>query len=128
MTTKPRPRILVNADYDVVLFNALRIYFYRSTISDLSAETDPDIEKALKTMLSIIEQTFASRGTELHDRLQWPLFLAGIETSDTIYRAWIFSRLTSGRVATALQHTLDVQALAGKRLDMKAIRELLYNG
>jgi hypothetical protein len=94
----------------------------------LSAKTDPDIEKALKTILTIIERTFASRGTELHDRLQWPLFLAGIETSDTVYRAWIFSRLTSDRVATVLQQTLSAQALAGQRLKMTEIRELLYNG
>jgi hypothetical protein len=91
-------------------------------------ESDPNIEKALKTILIIIERTFASRGTELHDRLQWPLFLAGIETSDTIYRAWIFSRLISDRVATALQQTLDAQVLVGQRLKMTEIRKLLYDG
>jgi hypothetical protein len=79
-------------------------------------------------VLTIIQQTFCSRSTELHDRLQWPLFLAGIETNDTIYREWIFSRLTSDRVAAALQRTLDAQAFAGQRLSMVEIRNMLYNG
>jgi hypothetical protein len=91
-------------------------------------KTPPDIKDSLKIILTIIERTFTSRGTELHDRLQWPLFLAGIETKDSIYRAWIFSRLTSDRVAMVLQQTIDAQAVAGKRLRMADIRDLLYQG
>jgi hypothetical protein len=124
---KPRPRILVNADYDVVLFHALRIYYFRSTISDLEIETPVDIQSSLNTVLTIIQRTFCTRSTELHDRLQWPLFLAGIETSDTIYREWIFSRLTSDRVAAALQRTVDAQTFAEQRLTMAEIRNLIYN-
>ncbi|KAF2503228.1 hypothetical protein BU16DRAFT_448999 [Lophium mytilinum] len=125
--TKPRPRVLVNADFDVVLFSALQIYYFRSTLSDLSIETPSHVQSALKTLLTIIQRTFASRGTELHDRLQWPLFLAGIETDDVIYKDWIFSRLTSERVATALQRTVDAQALSGKRYRMAEIRQMLYD-
>ena len=62
--TMPRTRVLVNADYDVILFNALRIYYFRSTIVDLTIETPPDICTALKTLLSIVQQTFAFNGTE----------------------------------------------------------------
>jgi hypothetical protein len=123
--TRPRARVLVNADYDVVLFNALRIYYFRSTISDLSIETPPEIQTSLKAVLTIIQRTFSSRSTELHDRLQWPLFLAGIETNDPIYREWIFSRLTSDRVATVLQQTLDAQSFSGKRLHVVQIRNML---
>jgi hypothetical protein len=54
------------------------------------------------------------------------LFLAGIETNDTIYREWIFSRLTSDRVSLALQQALDAQQFTGKRLGMAEIRNLLY--
>jgi hypothetical protein len=89
--------------------------------------TPPDIETSLKTLLTIVQRTFASKSTELHDRLQWPLFIAGIETSDPIYREWIFTRLTSSRVAAALQRALDTQSFSGQRLRMPEIRELLYD-
>jgi len=125
--TRPRPRVLVNADYDVVLFNALRVYYFRSTIYDLGMETPPEIQTSLKILLTIIQRTFASKGTEMHDRLQWPLFLAGIETSDPIYKEWIFSRITSSQVSAALRRTLDAQDLCGQRLKMPEIRDLLYD-
>lgn len=122
----PRTRVLVNADYDVVLFNALRIYYFRSTITDLTMDTPPEICLALKNLLSIVRQTFAFNGTELHERLQWPLFLAGIETDDPIYREWIILKLTSYCVLGALKSTLEAQQRTGKRLTMMGIRDLLY--
>lgn len=126
--TLPRTRVLVNADYDVVLFNALHIYYFRSTIVDLTMDTPLEICMALKNLLSIVQQTFASNGTELHERLQWPLFLAGIETDDMIYREWIVSKLTSYRVLVALKSTLEAQQRTGKRLKMTEIRNILHEG
>ena len=125
--TKDRARVLVNADYDVVLFNALRIYYFRSTLLDLRTETPSPIRVALKTLLTIIQRTFTTGSTELHDRLQWPLFLAGTETDNPIYREWIYSRLTSNHVAAALRRTLDAQDRSGLRLTMPAIRNLLFD-
>jgi hypothetical protein len=118
---------MVNADFDVVLFNALKIYYFRSTVCDLKIETPQEIENSLKAILTITQRTFSTRSTELHDRLQWPLFLTGIETNDTIYQEWIFSRLTGSNVATSLQHILDAQALAGQRLSMMEIKDMLYS-
>jgi hypothetical protein len=89
-------------------------------------ETPPEICTALKNLLSIVQQTFAFNGTELHKRLQWPLFLAGVETDDMIYREWIISKLTSYRVLGALKSTLDAQRRTGQRLRMTEIRDILY--
>lgn len=123
--TQPRPRILVNADYDVILFQALKIYWFRCTVSSLTIATPAEIESCIKSILTIVQRTFSGRSTELHDRLQWPLFLAGIESSDSIYREWIFSRITSDRVAKALRDILDAQIIAGGRLSMLEVRSLL---
>ena len=90
-------------------------------------EAPADIQNSLSIVLNIVQRTFPPTSTELHDRLQWPLFLAGIETKDAIYREWILSRLTSRRVAAALERTLDAQARAGRRLSMTEIRNLLYS-
>jgi hypothetical protein len=58
--TMPRTRVLVNADYDVVLFNALRIYYFRSTMVDLTMKTPLEICTALKNLLSVVQQTLLS--------------------------------------------------------------------
>jgi len=110
----------------VVLFNALRVYFFRSTISDLSMETPPEYKKCLMNLLTIISRTFTSRNSELYDRLQWPLFIAGIETNDEVYQNWI-SMLSSGRAGAALARVLHAQKVSGKRLTMHEIRGLLYD-
>jgi hypothetical protein len=44
MTDMPRTQVLMNADYDIVLFNALKIYYFRTTVGDIEMETPPDIE------------------------------------------------------------------------------------
>jgi hypothetical protein len=130
--TLPRPRVNVNADYDVILFNALSIYFHRSTLPTsslpLSIKTPPHITESIKTLLTIIERTFVSKGTELHDRLQWPLFLAGIETDDLVYRGRILERMTSRRVEKALRRILERQKREGRRLEMGSVRGCFYEG
>jgi hypothetical protein len=118
----------MNADYDVVLFNALRVYYFRATLSDLEAETPPEVEAALESLFFVIERTFASKNNDLHDRLQWPMFIAGIETNNRIYGQWILSKITKNRARAALEQTIDVQSFTGKRLTMSEIRALLCDG
>lgn len=118
--------MLINADYDVVLFNALKVYYFRVNDTDSSTvEIPPDVQIALTNVLEIIEKTFASKSSDLHDRLQWPLFLAGIETSNRIYRNWIVNNISSRRAREALQQTIDHQSCSGKRLAMSVIKALL---
>lgn len=69
-----------------------------------------------------------SKGTELHDRLQWPLFLAGIETDDLVYRRVILERMTSRRVEKALRRILERQKREGRRLEMGSVRGCFYGG
>lgn len=114
----------MNAGYDVVLFNALKIYYFRTVILDPSIETPSEVQTALKTVLCIIERTFVSGRDEYHDRLDSPLFLAGIETGDRIYKGWILSRISIS-ARTALQQAMDIQSLSESRLGMCEIRALL---
>ena len=131
MTDMPRSRVQMNADYDVVLFNALRVYYFRTKVAETESETPPEIQAALKNILTIIRRTFASNGNELHDRLQWPLFLAGIETDDGFYSDWILSRISKNRARAALATVIQRQTYSGKsvkRLSIHQIRSLLYKG
>jgi hypothetical protein len=118
----------MNADYDVVLFNALRVYYFRTTLSDLEVETPPEVETALESLFFVIERTFASKNNDLHDRLQWPMFIAGIETNSKINGQWILSKITKNRARAALEQTIETQSFTGKRLTMSEIRALLCDG
>jgi Fungal specific transcription factor domain len=131
ITDMPRSRVQMNADYDVVLFNALKVYYFRAQAGDIEMEAPPDVRVALKNILTIIRRTFASNGNELHDRLQWPLFLAGIETDDGFYSDWVLSRISKNRAKTALETVIQRQTYTEnrlKRLTIHQIRCLLFEG
>jgi hypothetical protein len=121
----------MNADYDVVLFNALKVYYFRAKVADIEMEAPPDIQVALKNILNIIRRTFASNGNELHDRLQWPLFLAGIETDNGFYSDWILSRISKNKAKGVLETVIQRQTYSEsrlKRLTIHQIRGLLLEG
>ncbi len=125
-------RTHINADYDVVLYNALQVYFFRTTITDLEMETPREIQLVLEELLRIGRRTFVSNRNELHDRLEWPLFLAGIEIEDKegFKVDWIDARL-SRRPRLALQRIIKLQEYSpGRRvrLEMSRIRNLLNGG
>jgi hypothetical protein len=127
----PRSRVQINADYNVVLFNALKVYYFRARVGDAELEAPPDIQKALMHILIIIRRTFASNGNELHDRLQWPLFLAGIETDDGFHSDWVLSRISKNRQKRVLEMVIQRQTYSRsrlKRLSIHEIRDLLFEG
>jgi hypothetical protein len=95
-------------------------------------ETPREIQLVLEELLRIGRRTFVSNRNELHDRLEWPLFLAGIEIEDKegFKVDWIDARL-SRRPRLALQRIIKLQEYSpGRRvrLEMSRIRNLLNGG
>lgn len=50
-------------------------------------------QSALHSILDIVSLVHDTEGPESLLSLVWPLFLAGIETTDTIYQRWVFDQL-----------------------------------
>lgn len=120
-----RPRFLVNADWILSYFYAIRIYHFRYAVQDKDRNARPKVVKrALKSLLNIAQRIFAKGDDEHYERLHWPLFMAGIETSDPIHREWILERLSSGRFRTVMEKVLKIQHLSGIRANMSLIREM----
>lgn len=119
----PRTRNLMNADYDVMLFFSLRIYYWRSTLINLEMKAPEDIQLAIATVSELMSRTFASNN-ELHDRVQWPLFLVGIETKDVNLRRDI-GRQLSKRPRDLLEKIAMIQDTIGMRMKMSKVRSLL---
>ncbi|KAB8297699.1 hypothetical protein EYC80_001506 [Monilinia laxa] len=124
-----RPRFLVNADWILSYFYAIRIYHFRYAVKNEDRNTRPKVVKrALKSLLNISQRTFAKSDEEHYERLHWPLFMAGIETSDPIHREWILEKLSPGRFRTVMEKVLKIQHLSGTRVSMSLIREMCSKG
>ncbi|TGO68939.1 hypothetical protein BOTNAR_0017g00020 [Botryotinia narcissicola] len=120
-----RPRFLINADWILSYFYAIRIYHFRYTTQNEDRNTRPKVVKrALKSLLDIAQRIFAQGDEEHYERLHWPLFMAGIETTDTIHREWILGKFSSGKFKTVLEKVLKIQHLSGTRVHMSLVREM----
>lgn len=107
-------------------FYAIRIYHFRYTTLNEDLHTRPKVVKrALKSLLNIAQRIFSKNDEELYERLHyWPLFIAGVETSDPIHREWILERFSSGKFKTVLEKVVKVQRLSGTRVHMSLIQEM----
>jgi hypothetical protein len=125
MDFEPRPRFLMNADWFVSYFYAVRIYHFRYSTHTEDPNSRPKVvKKALKSLLAIAHRV-SSKGCEGHfERLHWPLFMAGLETSDPIHREWILEKFPSGKFKSVLERVVKIQHLSGSRVGMSLIREM----
>ncbi|KAF7945683.1 uncharacterized protein EAE97_004721 [Botrytis byssoidea] len=120
-----RPRFLINADWILSYFYAIRIYHFRYTTQNGDRNARPKvIKRALKSLLDIAQRIFAQGDEEHYERLHWPLFMAGIETTDTIHREWILEKFSSGKFKTVLEKVSKIQHLSGTRVHMSLVREM----
>lgn len=125
MDLETRPRFLINADWILSYFYAIRIYHFRYTTQNEDRNARPKVVKrALKSLLDIAQRIFAKGDEEHYERLHWPLFMAGIETTDAIHREWILEKFSSGKFKTVLEKVLKIQHLSGTRVRMSLVREM----
>ncbi|KAH8645734.1 hypothetical protein BX600DRAFT_163186 [Xylariales sp. PMI_506] len=123
-----RDRLMGNADWAVCNYYALCIYHFRCSVDTASADMSSiepleDIAAVVAELVLLIQRTLAAGGKFNIDRLQWPLFWAGIETSDPVYRDWILMKLTNPELQAALEIVLLEQSSTG-RIGIKRIRRI----
>lgn len=53
----PGSRSQINADYEIVLYNALQIYFFRGTTIDFCQSTPPALQLVIEGLLRIVRST-----------------------------------------------------------------------
>ncbi|KAM3069428.1 hypothetical protein ACMFMG_005534 [Clarireedia jacksonii] len=122
---EPRPRLLINADWVVSYFHAIRIYHFRYSTNIEDQDSRPKaVKKALKSLLNIAQRVFSKGHEERYERLHWPLFMAGLETSDPIHREWIMEKFSPGKFRSVLERVVKIQHLSGRRVGMSLIREM----
>ncbi|KAM7202575.1 hypothetical protein V8F20_004364 [Naviculisporaceae sp. PSN 640] len=144
-TSLERARPMTTSDWAVANFYALCIYWWRCSIAtQLSGEEAEalhggsnddeapscctNIAKTVDDLLVLIQKSLATLDKGQKDRMQWPLFWAGIETDSQFARNWISSELVNPELKRALQVVFLEQASEGgagrRRISMKRIREI----
>ena len=121
---------MLNADFMVSYFWALRIYKFRCFLRcDEASATPPEILSCLNSILTVAQRTF-STGYEQQtvERFQWALFMAGIETADSIHREWIAAKMHRARLRSAFERILDMQSQAGRRVSISIVRQVICDG
>ncbi len=128
ITSHPRSRVMLNADYMVPFYYALRIYSFLCFLPEdsLGVPTPPHIQSCVSSILYLAQRSLSSGIMDpMRARFQWPLFVAGIETADCIHKEWVQSKLKSERMSLAFQRIVSAQEETATRLPMSAIRQIL---
>ncbi|KAM7212377.1 hypothetical protein V8F06_012250 [Rhypophila decipiens] len=120
---KPRGRDLSNCDWAVANFYSLCIYQRRCSAQVQEEGYTRRDDGVLDKLLTLIQRSLAVPDKGQADRMQWPLFWAGIEADTQFSRDWISDRLVNPSLKNALQIVLMEQA-DGSRISVMRIREI----
>ncbi|KXX77623.1 hypothetical protein MMYC01_206127 [Madurella mycetomatis] len=120
-----RDRLMLNSDWAVANYLSLCIYHFRCSLAqDEDFFTSPAGDGIVDTVSSLLilnQKSVATADSCQSDRMQWPLFWAGIEMTDPFNQYWILEKLRNEGLREALQCVMLVQA-AGVRAGMARIR------
>lgn len=119
---------MLNADYMIPYFYALRIYCYRCFLpdSDLASPAPPHVESSVASILQLAQRSLSRDSMDpMRSRFQWPLFMAGIETGDNIHKEWVYSKMRSANMKIGFGAVLRMQEEAGARAPMAEIKQIL---
>ncbi len=84
----------------------------------------PDLHVAVSTILRMAHRLYSSGAIGPHPRMEWPLFMAGVETRSTIEAEWVLDKLVSRPIRPALEKVLKLQEQHGPRINVSCIREV----
>ncbi|KAK4658155.1 hypothetical protein QC762_204260 [Podospora pseudocomata] len=124
-----RDRVMLNADWAGVNFYTLRIYHFRCSLTEEHlAFSSPQsqtvkIADVVDSLLLLIQKSLATGREDQPDRMQWPLFWAGIETTDPFKRIWALGELKDEGLVQAMRCVLLLQE-GGSRVGMAKIRDI----
>ncbi|KAJ5587258.1 uncharacterized protein N7459_003023 [Penicillium hispanicum] len=133
----PPNRTQINADTSSAYFHAVRIYLFRCTLEDPTIPSPPDVESCLNAVIQITGRVFQTNNNRtdsssdenkdedvLFHRMEWPLFIAGAETKDSIYQDWIVQKMYRRRsTQRALQKIIEEQSRTGRRVGVEFMRK-----
>ena len=123
-----RDRMMLNSDWAAANYYALRIYHFRCSLTaedeSFSSSGSLEVADTVESLMMLLQRSLANQDTGQSDRLQWPLFWAGVETRDQFKQGFILLELKDQALNAALREIFQGQQ-TGVRLAMAEIRQVL---
>ncbi|KAK3359452.1 hypothetical protein B0T25DRAFT_532999 [Lasiosphaeria hispida] len=124
-TSRVRDRLMANSDWAVANYYALCIYHFRCSLTEDQGffGGSDHIDEIAAVLLVLIQRSLSTDDIGQLDRLQWPLFWAGIETADQFKQTWILEKMSNQGLRDALEMILLEQS-DGVRTNMGRVRRI----
>lgn len=125
--SRTRNRLMANSDWAVANYYAVSIYLARCRLAEehhpFCLDEGYAIVDSASALLLLIQKTLATDNRVQTERLQWPLFWVGLETTDEFKQRWILSKLNHRVLRDALVKIfLEQSDLV--RIGMGRVREI----
>jgi hypothetical protein len=119
------PRIVLNLRFIVPFFHAVQVEFYRASADGFV--TPPQLLSSLASILEIAPIVYENEHPNSMCRIAWPLFVAGIETTNFAHQSWILDRYRAlsnfgssfRRAHDLLKAVISHQRQTGERVDFR---------
>lgn len=108
-----QPSMKLNCANSATTFYALLIYLERTGPSSFGAFRSPAVQRALSQLLTFARHVCPTPTQQPLYEFQWSLFIASIETNDSIHQEWLQDRIFDSRYKTASQRILDLKRTSG---------------
>ncbi|KAI9725897.1 MAG: hypothetical protein M1834_009460 [Cirrosporium novae-zelandiae] len=106
------------------LYYAVRIYNIRCLLPSLVTVDMKEQRKTyVQALLERAQRVIVYRPVMVNTWVQWPLFMAGIETDDSIHRDWIMNKLKGCKLSQVLPIILLNQRCSLKESPISFIRD-----
>jgi Fungal specific transcription factor domain len=87
----PPSRLVLNLRFIVGFYHAVVLEFYR--VAYFHQPLSDEGKRAVQRILDLAVIVHECEGNDSLTRLSWPMFMAGIETSDRVHQNWLMERL-----------------------------------
>jgi len=125
--SRTRNRLMANSDWAVANYHAVSIYLARCSLAEehfpFRSDEGLEILDTAATLLLLIQKTLATDDRVQTERMQWPLFWVGLETTDEFKQMWILSKLNHRVLRDALVKIFLEQS-GQVRIGMGRVREI----
>ncbi|KAL2807650.1 hypothetical protein BJX63DRAFT_64474 [Aspergillus granulosus] len=113
----------------VAFYHALEIYFHRARLSSFGARPLPTkLQDSLSFLVSTAYYAVKAGPTQLLERFQWSLFIAGLETTDPVHQEWIESNISDPAIKAGFDHIKTLKEQTHGGTTMLIIRYLIDEG
>ncbi|KAK0720292.1 hypothetical protein B0H67DRAFT_643566 [Lasiosphaeris hirsuta] len=124
--SRVRDRLMANSDWAAANYYALCIYHFRCSLAGENHgffSGSENIDAMVAGLLILTQKSLSTNDEGQLDRLQWPLFWAGIETTDQFKQTWILEKMSSHGLRDALEMIMLEQS-DGVRTNMGRVRQI----